>query len=814
MGSLVKDLRFAIRQLAKSRGFTFVAILSIALGIGANTAIFSLVDALLLRPLAVQNPEELVSINASSEKGNGKLPVFSYPNYCDIRDRNDVLAGLIAYRFATVNLSHDGINERLWGYLATGNYFDILGIKPVRGRLFTKEDDKAPGAHPVLVITYNCWHNRFGGDINIVGKRVIINGRDFTVIGVTPEGFYGTEVGYVPEMWFPMMMMAQIDPGNNGLRGRDRSNLFAVGRLNPGVSFARAEASLKVTAAQLVREYPDINDGLTIKLSLTGLFGSLMRGPVSSFAGALMFTVVLVLLLACMNLANLLLARATERRKEIAIRLAIGASRLRLLRQLLTESVLLALIGGALGVLLAYWFVKFVTTVRPPTDAPYTINLQIDHRVLVFSIAVSLLTGIAFGLLPALQSTKPDLAPALKDEVSAVGYRRSLLRHGLVVSQVALSLVLLIAGGLVARGLQRASLSNPGFVPQNAIEMSFDLGLQGYDGDRSKVFKQELLNKVRALPGVQYAGLADYVPLDLNIRNSSIHVEGQPQSRGTNAPSAMNGSAGPGFLQAFGTALLQGRDFTEQDDETKPRKALVNETFARRFWKGEPAVGKRFSFESPEGPWVEVIGVIQDGKYLSLGEDAAPFVYSNMQQDSNKNLNLVVRGASEPQSLIVAVRREIQRLDGNLPIYNTKTLVDHLNLSLFPARVAASLLGGFGVLALVLAAIGIFGVMSYVVSQRTREIGIRMALGASAAYIFRTLVGHGLLLTVIGSLFGLLFALLGTRLISSLFYGVSNLDPLTFACGVLLLTAVSFLACFFPARKAMKVDPIIALRNE
>ncbi len=814
MGNLLQDLRYGARMLLKRPGLTVIAVVTLALGIGANTAIFSLVNTVLLRPLPVDRPEQLVSLNSVSPTGENSIPTLSYPNYRDYRDRNEVLAGTLCYRFAPISLSNNGVNERMWSYLVSGNYFDVLGVRPALGRFFTQEDDKAPGAHPVAVITYNCWQKRFGGSADAVGQSMIVNGRSFSIIGVAQQGFYGSEISYVPEMWFPMMMLEQIEPGNNYLENRDAANFFVQGRLKPGVTTPQAEGALKAIAAQLAREYPNENENKTIELSPPGLFGAFMRGPILGFAGVLMAVVGLVLLLACTNLANLLLARATERRKEIAIRLAIGASRRRLVRQLLTESVLLATCGGVLGLGLAYWLVDAMVGLKPPLDIPLSTELHIDYRVLLFTAAVSVLTGVVFGLLPALQATNPDLVPALKDETAISGYRRSWLRSGLVVFQVSLSLLLLICAGLVLRGLQRAQLLNPGFVPQHAIEMSFDPNLQGYDGPRSKTFKRQLLERVRALPGVEYAGVSNFVPLSMNINNNSIFVEGAPQERGANIPQAMTSGASPGFISALGADLLQGRDFVEQDGERKQREAVINETFARRFWPGQSALGKRFSLEAAAGPWVEVVGMMRDGKYFSLSEDPAPFVFLNLRPENGSYLTLVVRTASEPQSVIGALRSEFQQLDANLPVYNVKTMTEHMALPLFPARVAAMLLGSFGVLALILAAIGIFGVMSYAVSQRTREIGIRMALGANASGILKLVVGHGLKLIVLGMGIGLAGAFAGTRLMSALLYGVSATDSVTFVVIALLLTGVALLACYLPARRATKVDPMTALRCE
>jgi predicted permease len=809
MQTLWQDLRYGARMLRKNPGFTLIAVLTLALGIGANTAIFSFVNMALLRPLPVERPEQLVSLNDVALN----LPAISYPNYRDFRDRNNSFSGMLAYRYTVLGLSVNGVNEGVWGYLATGNYFELLGVKPVLGRFFTPDDDKSPGAHPVAVIAYDCWQKRFAGDPQVVGKTVIVNGGAFTIIGVAPQGFYGTEIIYRPDIWFPAMMQAQIDAGWSALETRKDAAFFAQGRLKPGVTMSQAEAELKNIAAQLAREFPNENEGMAIALSPAGLIGSRMRGPVIGFSGVLMVVVGLVLLLACANLANLLLARVTERRKEIAVRLAIGAGRWRLVRQLLTESALLSTLGGALGLLLAYWLVDAMMAFKPPTDFPLP-ELHIDGRVLLFTAVVSALTSVIFGLLPALQSTKPDLVPALKDEASLGRNGRSWLRNGLVVLQVSLSLLLLICAGLTLRGLQRAQLLDHGLTPQNALEMSFDLSMHGYDVTRAHEFRRRLLDRVRALPGVRYAGLSKFVPMNLSVSSNPIYIEGQPEQRGANVPTAMTSRASPGFLSALGTRLIQGRDFTEQDGESKQDVAVVNETFARRFWSGQSALGKRFSYAGAAGPWIEVVGVIQDGKYFSLSEDPTPFVYTNLQPELGGGLILVARTTSEPQSAIAAIRREFQQLDATLPLYNVKTMVEHMALPLFPARVTATLLGGFGLLALALAAIGIYGVMSYAVTQRTREIGIRMALGAPASGIFKLVVGQGLKLTAPGLGIGLACAFAGTRLMSGFLYGVSALDVVTFAGVSLLLALVALLACYTPARRATKVDPMVALRME
>lgn len=808
---MLQDLRYGVRMLLKKKSFTVIAVLSLALGTGANTAIFSLINTALLRPLPIENPQQLVALNNMAE--NHSFPSFSYPNYKDFRDRNDVFSALVGYRFTPLSLSHDGINERVWGYEVTGNYFDVLGVGAALGRVISADDDSLPGANPVAVMSYKCWQNRFGRDQSIIGKDVIVNGRSYLVIGVAPRGFYGTEVVSAPDLFFPIAMQEQLELGNKWLENRSADNVFVQGRLKPGVATAQAQTGLNAIASQLEQEFPDANQGKRVALSPPGLIGLALRGPVLGFAGLLMAVVGLVLLLACTNLANLLLARATERRREIAVRLALGASRFRLVRQLLTESLLLAFAGGALGLLPAFWLVGLVATIKLPLNVPLALEIFIDYRVFIFTFLLSLATGVLFGLLPAMQATKTDLVPSLKDEVSFGGHRRSWLKNSLIVAQVSLSLVLLVGGGLMMRALERAQTINLGFDPQHAVEVAFDLRLQGYESGQGKEFQKRLLERVRVLPGAQSAGIADLVPVDLHFSRAAIFIEGQPLERLPAVPTAMYNRVSPGYFQAMGTRLLEGRDFVEQDDEKAQRVAIINETFARRFFPGEDAVGKRFSLGRPDAAKTIVIGVVQDGKYAGLNEDPKPFVSRPLWQSDVGATSVIIRTEGDEQKMKAAVSREVQQLDSHLPM-SSNTLVEKMSLPLLPARIAATVLGGFGLVALALAAIGIYGVISFVVSSRTHEIGIRIALGAQRIDVLRLVLGQGMRLTLIGVAIGLSAALALTRLMKSLLFGVSATDPATFVIASLLLAGVALLACYLPARRAAKVDPMVALRHE
>ena len=812
METLLHDVRYGSRQLVKHPVFTILAVVSLALGIGANTAIFSLVNTVLLRPLPVKEPSQLIEVYGSLNNG-ADFSIQSYLNYKDYRDRNDVFSGLFVYRIVVASLSHSASNERVWGYLASGNYFEVLGVKPILGRSFLPEEDQTPGSHPVVVLSYTCWQKRFAAEPAIVGRTILLNNHTFTVIGVAPKGFIGTEVAYAPEYWAPMMMAKVIEPGSRWLDSRDSNNLFMIGRMKPGVTPAQVKASLDAITLQLGKEYPAENEGRGITLSRPGLFIPSIRDASITFAGVLMVIVGLVLLLACVNLANLQLARATSRRKEIAIRLAVGASRGRLVRQLLTEGVLLSLAGGALGLMLAAWTNWLVGGIKLPLDVALVFDLPLDWRVLLFALGLSIFTGVVFSLLPALQSSKPALVPSLKDDAKLGGFRRSRLRNSLVVAQVSLSLVLLVCAGLIVRSLQAAQKMRPGFDTQAAIAISFDVGLQGYEEAKGRAFHHQILERVRAVPGVRAAALTSNLPLALNYNSSSVYLEGQPAVGSGRLPTCIPMSVSPGFFETMGIAL-RGRDFAENEDKKEARVAVVNETFAKRFFPGIDPIGKRFNFSGPKDPLWQIIGVCSDGKYNTLAETPQPAVFRPQFRDYDTVVTLVARTQGDPRSMIAPLRKEFQEMDPTLPLYDIKTLTEHMKIPLFPARMAANVLGSFGVLALVLAAIGIYGVMSYVVAGRTREIGLRMALGAQLRHVRQLILGQGMILASIGLGLGLVIVFILARFLTTMLYGVSPTDPITFIAITFLLAAVALVACYIPARRAARVDPMVALREE
>src|SRR5215510_471120 len=817
MQTLWQDLRYGARMLMKKPGFTLIAVVTLALGIGANTAVFTLIEGAFLRPFPIAEPERVVALSLKTK--SGELNAFSYPYYKDFRDRNEVLSGVIAHSFAQFHLSHNGDNQYVHGYVVTGNYFDVLGVQPALGRAFTPEEDREKLAHPVVVISHGCWQRRFGGDPGIVGQEVILNNHKFKIVGVAPKGFQGMMLAYDPEIFMPVMMQPWATPGYDWIDERNESNLLAFGRLKPGVSFEQAQASLSLLIEHLAKERPDTEANRVVEITPPGFPTPEWRKTGVGLAAVGMAAVALVLLVACANLASLLLARATERRKEIAVRLSLGASRWRLIRQLLTESVMLSLLGGVIGVLLAMWLLDLGLASMPSLDIPTAVHIKLNGLALLFTLIVSLITGALFGLAPALQATKTDLVSALKDSASLSGYRRSRLRGGLIVAQIAMSLLLLIVAGLVIRSLQRVETLDLGFEPERRLMMSFSLSLQGYDEAQAGQFQKRLMERVRALPGVISASYTNFPPLSLSrYRATEANVEGQETTRGANTTYVMYAIAGTRYFETMGTPMVVGRDFAEYDTSDNQRVVIVNEAFVRRFFPRlkapAEAIGKRYWHSGDGSAWYQIIGVAKTGKYWTIGEAPSPFVWFTLAQRPWGGVDLVAQTEGDPSRMIGVVRDEIKRMDPNLPVTDARTMTEHLRASLAPARGAAAVLGGFGLLALAIAAIGIYGVTAYSVAQRTREIGVRMALGAEAIDVVKLIVRQGMTLTFAGLAVGLVGALAMTRLMASVLYGVSATDAATFVVVPSLLALVTLIACYLPARRATKVDPMIALRCE
>jgi predicted permease len=746
----------------------------------------------------------------------------SFPNYRDLAEGNEVFSELAGHGVITLNLRQGETMSRVFGELVTGNYFAALGVRPAIGRTFGTETDGAPGAHPVAVVSHGFWQRQFNADPALVGQTITLNGQQFIVMGIMPEGFRGTwPLVLAPEVWVPVTMQPTLFPGADRLNDRGRGWFDVFGRLKSEISQAQAQAAVVLQTKRLAANYPEQNRGLeqTELLPLDTIRGASFMRALSVFAGLLIVIVGLVLLIACANVANLLLARAALRQQEVAIRLALGATRWRLIRQLLTESVLLALAGGAAGCLLAVWLMMAVRSYRPPAQVPVSIeiNPSLDARMLGFTLVVSILAGMLFGLAPAWQASKPALVPLLKEGRGAIGGRSSRfsLRNILVVTQVAVSLLLLICAGLFLRSLGQAHRVDPGFETERILTVQLDLEPSGYDEIRGSLFYRQLLDQIEEVPGVQAASFAWTVPLIFNRRSSGVAIEGSDVSSG-NFPVVDSNQVGPRYFETMGIPLLAGREFNRQDVATAPPVVIINETMARRFWPGRNPLGQRLRIPLNNNnftPYFEVIGLVKDSKYGTLGEEPQPFFYEAILQSYSQQTVLHVRTGGEPRALRHVVRERISALDKSL-LVEVATMRENLALAVLPARIAASLLGLLGLLGLSLALVGIYGVISYAVSQRTSEIGLRMALGARSWDVFRLVVGQGMKLTFLGIVLGAASALALTRFLTSLLVGVSPADPLTFATLAVLFSLVALLACYLPARRAAKIDPMLALRHE
>src|ERR1044071_7630984 len=815
----MSDLKFAFRQILKNPGFSAVAVITLALGIAANTTIFSFVNALMLRPAPVDAPGELWQVWRQKLKGGSALDRYqglSYPGYLHLRDHNQSFVGLAAFDPETpfVSWNREGVGRTVQCQFVSGDFFGACRVPTFLGRAFGPGEDRQPGADPVAVVSHSFWKNSLAGDPQVIGRRLTINGVELTILGVAPAGFTGLIAGLSPDLWSPFMMAPALLHDPEWHTRKAAFSLFGVGRLKPGVSASQAEAELTALTGQIEENDPAHQRGFGAAVFPTTMVPLPFRGFVAAFTAVLMGAVFLVLLIAGANVANLMLARAVTRRREMAVRASVGASRARLIRQLLTESVLLALLAGAGGVLLTFWSVPLLLRLTPPT-LPIRPEIHLDVRVFAFSAVVSLLTGILFGLTPAWRATKVDLASALKTESRAVSGRRSRLASALIVAQVGVCLLLLIAGGLCLRSLLNAQNVNLGFQVRDRITAEVNLKDYGYSAEQVRQFNERFAQRVAALPGIESVAVADYLPLDARYLGIGFTVEGHESEPGRPGFSFQTFDVGPGYFSTMGTGLLRGREFSNADRDGAPSVAIINQAMADRFWPGENPLGRRLWEGAPGGgERYEIVGVVESGKYRTLGEEARPVVFRSRLQHGGPRSTFVAHARGDSRGALAALRQVAQEIDPRLSLSRRGTLEQHLMLALFPARVTGLLLSGFGTVALLLAVSGLFGVIAYSVSQRTREFGIRIAVGAQRSDVRKMVLRQGLKLAGAGVASGLVGAMAATRLLGGLLFGVSALDPITFTLMPLLLAVVSLLACWLPARRATRVNPIEAIRCE
>jgi macrolide transport system ATP-binding/permease protein len=811
MNGLLEDLRFGLRALLKYRAFTAVAVFSLALGIGANTTVFTLVHAILMRRLPVIEQDRLVEVYTRDSQTPGNWG-SSFPNYLDYRDHTRTLSSLMLYTGVSLNLTDRAEPRMIMGQIASSNYFDTLGVKPIIGRTFLPEEDTTPGANPVAIVSYRFWQHEYNGDPNVTTRTLGINGRTFNIIGVAPRGFDGIDTLTATEIWVPFMMYRQVYNAPDLVEKR-RSLLFSmVGRLKPGVTIAQANGDLNSIAQDLARRYPDDNRDRRISLSTVteAAIPSSNRNQITDASLLLLIVSGVVAVIACGNVASLLMSRAAARGKEITLRLALGASRARLVRQLLTESLLLSLIGGAAGLLIAIWGRNLLWSMRPPTFRFAAIDLTLDRSVLAYTLMVSVFTGVIFGLAPALRATRNDLASDLKERTGKAASHSGpwSARSMLVMGQVAFSLVALVGAGLFVRSLRNAGQIEPGYDSEHLGFVLIDMASQGYKEDRGREFERQALDRVSQLPGVAAAAISKDWPLHASY-NRVMQLEGQPPDAGR---SVLVTFSAPGYFQTVATPLLRGRDFTDRDAKTAPLVAIVNESAARACWPGQDPIGQRVRF-SPGAPLAEVIGIAANANYEALGEKPQPLAYLSLTQYFFPLVALYYRTPGDPALLLDTVRRTVQGLDHNL-LLQAETVHTTIQQSVWEQRLTATLLSLFGALALVLACIGIYGVVSYSVAQRTREFGIRMALGATPREVERMLVVEGIRLVAIGVLVGTAIAIFASQAVKSMLYTGGSGDAITFILVPAILTLVALFACWFPARRATVIEPWVALRDE
>ena len=808
---ITQDIRYGWRLMVRKPAFTIVAVLTLGLGIGANVSMFSWVDGRMRHLLGgVERQDRLVALNGTT-RTRQELSL-SYPDFEDYRRRRPAsVEDLIVYTMLPMNLRVDnGEPQRVFTELVSGNYFETLGVRPSIGRTFLPEEGSVPNRHPVAVISHNFWLRRFAGDPSVVGRTVMLNAMAFTVIGVAPDGFHGTQPYLNLDLWVPLMMQPALAADRLHVRGNRW--LQSIVRMKPGVAMARAEADLGLIAKDLASTYPD-DAGSGIKLFELWRAPSMGGVAVTAVMGVQLAVAGVVLLIACANVANLLLASAATRQRETAVRLTLGASRSRLVQQMLTESSLLALAGGVAGLLFAYWAKDLARLFVPPAPLPIDINPKLNGDVMLFAFGVTMATAFLFGLVPALQGATSSVMSALKESATAVTAtpRRARVRKTLVVAQVALSLVLLVSAGLFLRTLMNAQSVDPGFSIRNGLVVAVDLQPAGYDAPRGRAFFRDMLARVREIPGIDSASLATRMSLGFNGNSDTgATIDGYTPAANEEVSIYYNRISSD-YLKTLGIPLLAGREFSDLDTAERPDVVIVNETVARRYFAGRNPIGGRIRVS---GRTMQVVGVARDAKYSTLTENPRPFMYMPVEQWYRSDAVLIVKTAGDPGTAVPRLHEVFRALDANVPLFDVRTIADHLETAVFMQRMIASLLTVFGALALILATVGLYGVIAALAAQRTPEIGMRMALGASRADIVSLILKQGLGMTLVGAGAGLAAALVITRLFKSLLVGVSATDGISFAATTLLLMLVALAACYLPARRASRIDPLQALRNE
>ena len=806
---MTSGLRIAFRQLRKSPGFTVTAIVTLALGIGANAVVFSVMNAVVLRPVKLPNARNLYTVQRYDDS-----PSHSYPDYVDLRDRNRTFESMVMTQIVgPVGVDSGGSPSIAWPYLASGNYFDALEIQPYMGRFYHANDEKGPGSAPYAVLSYAYWRGHFHGDAGVVGKTVQINKHQITIIGVAPPAFRGTELFFAPAMWIPMVEQPTIE-GYENLKQRGNHNGFVVGRLRPGVTAAQATEDLNSLGTWLAKTYPADDDGLRFTLTRPGLIGDMLGGPARAFMAGLMLLAGLILLAACANLGSLFAARAADRAKETALRLALGSRRGMILRQMLTESVLVSLAGGAVGLAGSGVVLRFLSTWQPIPDTPINVPVNPDAGTYVVALLLALASGLLFGIVPVRQVLRSDPWQVIRTGAASVaGLRRFTLRDVLLAVQIAICAVLVTSSLVAVRGLARSMHGNFGFVPQNVMLAGTELHMSGYIDERMPQIQRRMLDAAAMIPGVTAVGYIDHLPLGLSGGDSYVFTDSTTDYRPTNqAADAMNYHISPGYIQAASTGLLAGRDLTQQDDAKAPKVALVNREFAVKvFGSVNKAIGGHFKFW--DGQRAEVVGVVENGKYRSLTEEPRPAMFFSYLQQKSSNTWVLVKSNRDPQEILAALEKAFHGLDSAMPL-SVRPWTQEMNSALFAARVATVALGVLGLLGAMLAVTGIFGMASYTVSKRLRELGIRMALGARRKEVLRTALGRAFILLSVGSVAGLGLGLAATKVLSFIVYQASPNDPVVLGGVILAMLVLGLVAAWIPAQKALGVNPVVLMREE